>query len=71
MRLPFVQVTRFRLTLVGNFSNLAPPLTEIVIYAAGKHGRRHSCGRRRRLVYVHALMNMLIRNTGIHISILY
>ena len=24
MHLPFVQVTRFRLTLVGNFSNLAP-----------------------------------------------
>ena len=25
MNLPFVQVTRFRLSLVGNFSNLAPP----------------------------------------------
>ena len=24
MHLPFAQVTRFRLTLVGNFSNLAP-----------------------------------------------
>ena len=34
MRLPFVQVTRFKLTLVGNFSNLAPP-PEMVIYAAG------------------------------------
>ena len=25
MHLPFVEVTRFRLTLVGNFSNLASP----------------------------------------------
>ena len=34
MRLPFVHVTRFRLTLVGNSSNLAPH-PQIVIYAAG------------------------------------
>ena len=33
MRLRFVQVTRFRLTIVRNFSNLVPP-PEIVIYAA-------------------------------------
>ena len=38
MRLPFIQVTRFRLTLVGNFSNLAPR-PEIVIYAAGDSRR--------------------------------
>ena len=39
MRLPFVQVTRFRLTLVGNFSNLAPLSPEIVMYAADTEHR--------------------------------
>ena len=30
IRLLFVQVTQFRLTLVGHFSNLAPPLQKLL-----------------------------------------
>ena len=32
MRLPFVQVTRFKLTLVGNFLNLDPPPLQKLLY---------------------------------------